>query len=207
VWWLYGAVCGKETTMNMKIKYLSKPCIEAKAEALLADFGYKVRKIQSPPVPIDDILEGHLGLTLDFDNLEKRFGAAGILEATWIGTREVFVDESLDPEEHPQSEGRYHFTLAHAAGHWELHRSYYSAEYPSFVCAASCVSRSLEFQADYYSSCLLMPRAMVISAWSQRSETTSRTESSGWTSDLALSFGVSASAMQIRLEDIGLIPG
>src|SRR5256885_17256701 len=37
-------------------------------------------------------------------------------------TREIHVDESLDPEVNPEAEGRYYFSIGHEVGHWELHR-------------------------------------------------------------------------------------
>jgi Zn-dependent peptidase ImmA (M78 family) len=91
----------------------------------------------------------------------------------------IVIDESLDPEEHPAMEGRYRFTLAHeGGGHWRLHRRYfkYNQEQtglfedpvtPSVICRSSHVKNRVEWQADYYASCLLMPRKPLFAAWEE----------------------------------------
>ena len=73
------------------------------------------------------------------------------------------------PEENPSMEGRYRFSWRTKVGHWRLHRSYVakdadqaslfdgSAE-PSVVCRSSQAKEPIEWQADFYASCLLMPR-------------------------------------------------
>lgn len=91
----------------------------------------------------------------------------------------VFVDQCLDPVENPAREGRYLFTLAHEAGHWRLHQhlikpdpartsSLDAAERPKFICRSSQAKARQEWQADFFASCLLMPREMVLNAWRQR---------------------------------------
>jgi hypothetical protein len=87
------------------------------------------------------------------------------------------IDETLDPEEHPAKEGRYRFTLAHeGGGHWRLHRHLFAEDRtqttmfgqpaaPSFICRSSEAKKREEWQADFYSSCLLMPRKLVVAAW------------------------------------------
>jgi len=90
------------------------------------------------------------------------------------------IDESLDPEEIPRTEGRYRFTLGHeGGGHWRLHRWIFARnpaqgalfggpEFPSFICRSSEAKRREEWQADFYASCLLMPRNLIIEAWRKR---------------------------------------
>ena len=87
------------------------------------------------------------------------------------------IDESLDPEENPSKEGRYRFTLAHeGGGHWRLHRHLFAKDpaqaalfggpaAPSVICRSSQAKERVEWQADFYASCLLMPRKLVIAAW------------------------------------------
>ena len=36
---------------------------------------------------------------------------------------------------------------------------------PSFVCRSSQAKEPIEWQADFYASCLLMPRKLVMAAW------------------------------------------
>ena len=82
---------------------------------------------RAPPVPVEEILV-LLGLSCDFDNLRKLFQLHDVLGALWVSTKEVFIDETLDPVTNPGMEGRYRFTLSHEIGHWHLHRRQVSAQ-------------------------------------------------------------------------------
>jgi Zn-dependent peptidase ImmA (M78 family) len=90
------------------------------------------------------------------------------------------LDESLDPEENPTKEGRYRYTVAHeGGGHWRLHRYLFVKDpaqttmfggqtEPSVICRSSQAKEPVEWQADFYASCLLMPKNLVIEAWRER---------------------------------------
>ena len=102
-----------------------------------------------------------------------------ILGAILFDERRIVIDESLDPEENPSKEGRYRFTLAHeGGGHWRLHRHLFAKDpaqvslfnepaSPSVVCRSSQAKEPVEWQADFYASCLLMPRKLVMAAWDE----------------------------------------
>jgi len=159
------------------VKFLSKKVIEAEADALLVAYGRDCSPITKPPIPVEDILETHLGLSLDLDDLRKLVGAEDVLGATWMSTREVFIDQSLDPDEHAKMRGRYLFTVAHEIGHWQLHRQYLLPDEAQagllvkvptealLVGLTEKEKRRIERQANFFASCLLMPRAMVCEAW------------------------------------------
>jgi hypothetical protein len=123
--------------MAMFVPYLAEEAIERDAEALLAEFAHSHDVIIEPPIPIEDIVEKHLKLGIEFDDTHRLFGiprsslnlgqGPDILGAIFLDEKRVVVDESLDPEETPNKEGRYRFTLAHeGGGHWRLHRSIYA---------------------------------------------------------------------------------
>ena len=117
--------------VTIAVPFLSQKQIEQEATSLLVEFGglRNGGRIE-PPVPVEKILEKHLRLTLDFDDLHERLRIPrsgeepDVLGALWVESGEVFIDESLDPDEHPEQEGRYRFTLAHEIGHWCLHKDY-----------------------------------------------------------------------------------
>lgn len=101
-----------------------------------------------------------------------------ILGAIWPAKREIWIHQSLDSEEHPDLEGRYRFTLAHEACYWRLHRLYLATDRaqaslfggslrPAVVCRSSRKKECAEWQADFYASCLLMPRRLVADALKQ----------------------------------------
>ena len=121
--------------MTIQVKYLTEETIETDAEALLAEFSRARGVTLKPPIPIEDIVEKHLKLRIEFDDLHEVLGVPmvgpepEIFGAIWVDEREIWIHESLDPEERPEIEGRYRFTLAHeGGGHWRLHRRYLATD-------------------------------------------------------------------------------
>ena len=173
--------------MPKKVPYLQEEEIERDAAALLAEYEWArgVRIVRA--APIEDIVEKHLKLGLEFDDMHRllnhpRSGLSldpDILGAIFFDDRRIVIDESLDPEENPNKEGRYRFTLAHeGGGHWRLHRHLFARDPvqssifdepapPSVVCRSSQAREPVEWQADFYASCLLMPRKIVKAAWDE----------------------------------------
>jgi Zn-dependent peptidase ImmA (M78 family) len=172
--------------MTIQVPYLSHEAIELDARALLAEYARARSVTVKAPIPIEDIVEKHLKLRIEFDDLHKVLNVpqAGrdpdIFGAIWVAKREIWIDQSLDPEEHPELEGRYRFTISHeAGGHWRLHRRYLATDpaqaslfggpfKPAVVCRSSQKKERAEWQADFYASCLLMPRWLVADAWKQQ---------------------------------------
>ncbi len=105
--------------MTIKVKYLPEEAIEHDAEVLLAEYAHARGVAVTPPIPIEDIVEKHLKLRIDFDDLHRVLGVPqtgpepDIFGAIWVDKREIYIDQSLDPEEHPGMEGRFRFTLTH----------------------------------------------------------------------------------------------
>ena len=166
--------------MTINVKYLSEQVIERDAQGLLEDYFHERGQPIQIPIPADEILETHLGLSLDFDDLQALLGIPDVLGALWADKREVFIDQSLEPDEHPEMEGRYYFSVAHEIGHWRRHRQYLRnaegqaamftdrEQEPAMICRTSQAKVRVEWQADFFSSCLLMPRQCVLDAWSNR---------------------------------------
>jgi len=163
--------------MNPDVPYLSKQHIEREANILLAEYGREHGPVVIPPVPVDEILELHLGLTLEMDDLRGQFGGAEVLGALWFNDKRVVIDQHLDPETNPEKEGRFNFTCGHEGAHWWLHRPYFTegadqgelfgAEEgkPSHVCRRVDEKARIEWQADYFASHLTMPRTLVLQVW------------------------------------------
>jgi hypothetical protein len=173
--------------MAKLVPYLSEEQIERDAAALLVAYEQARSVVIAPPIPIEDIVEKHLKLGIEFDDTHRRFGVPrsgpgqdpDILGAIFFDDARIVIDQSLDPEEHPSMEGRYRFTLGHeGGGHWRLHRHLYCTSAtqallfevpaePSVVCRLSQAKERVEWQADFYASCLLMPRKLVFEAWQE----------------------------------------
>ena len=104
--------------MPKKVPYLREEQIERDAAALLTEYAQVRNVVIAPPIPIEDIVEKHLKLGIEFDDMHRllRVPRSGlgldpdILGAIWFDDRRIVIDESLDPEENPSKEGRYRFT-------------------------------------------------------------------------------------------------
>jgi hypothetical protein len=171
--------------MAKVVPFLAEEAIERAAAALLAEYSHARGAIIEPPIPIEDIVEKHLKLGIEFDDTHRLFGLPrtgddpDILGAIFFEESRIVIDESLDPEEYPSKEGRYRFTLAHeGGGHWRLHRHLFAKDPaqaalfggpapPSVICRSSQAKERVEWQADFYASCLLMPRKLVFAAWDE----------------------------------------
>jgi Zn-dependent peptidase ImmA (M78 family) len=242
--------------MTRFVPYLSEEQIERDAAALLAEYAQARGVTIAPPIPIEDIVEKHLKLGIEFDDTHRLFGVPrsgldpDILGAMFFDEARIVIDESLDPQENPAKEGRYFYTVAHeGGGHWRLHRHLFAKDpaqaalfggpvAPSVICRSSQAKERVEWQADFYASCLLMPRRLVHAEWHQRlgrtkplllsdlrpnravlmrAETLIREQAKGEAEAvddalfenvaerIARRFGVSRTAMRIRLEKLGLL--
>ena len=168
--------------MNPDVPFLRKEVIEGNAMALLSDYEHARSVTLELPINVDDIVEKHLNLLIELDDMHTRYdiprppdGQPDIIGAI-CGDRRIVIDESLDPEKTPALEGRYRFTLAHEIGHWRLHRHliiqdaaqlpfFDTVGLPKFICRSSQYKERAEWQADFYASCLLMPRKMIFAVW------------------------------------------
>lgn len=172
--------------MGLKVAYMSDEAIEKDAQALLADYARERGMPIEAPIPIDDIIEKHLKIGIEFDDTHRLFGVPrsgigfdpDILGAIFFDQKRIVIDESLDPDANPAKEGRYRYTTAHEIGHWRLHRGLFGKDpsqtsllepnaAPSVVCRTSQAKERIEFQADLYASCVLMPRKLVFTAWDE----------------------------------------
>jgi len=160
-----------------EVPFLHEKQIEREADVLLAEFSERFFAIAKPPVPIDEIVELHLSLVLEIKDMKSLFPFADVHGAIWFERGRIGIDQSLDPATNPNRRGRYHFTLAHEVGHWQLHRRHFLTNHaerrlfddgspkPDVVCRSSDRKKRVEWQADAFAATLLMPRRMVFAAW------------------------------------------
>jgi Zn-dependent peptidase ImmA (M78 family) len=227
--------------VSTSVPFLKRDYIESEAEGLLASYGKKYGRITKPPIPADEILNTFLRVTLDFDDLPKLLGVGtDVFGATWIERGQVIIDQNLDPTNHPERIGRYNFTIGHETGHWQLHRPYLlknpdqeslfeREQRPTVICRTSEAKDPIEWQADFFSACLLMPKVLLREWWNSKPDmprpitiaqireaivsksiSTRPSESDDLILDrfvapMARDFEVSPIAMRIRLETLGFI--
>lgn len=166
--------------MNLKVRYMSDFAIEFDANYLLTDYARKSGRDIKIPVPVEDILENHLHLTLEMDDLCTRFDKPDVLGALYIDSKKVMVDTSLDPTIYDSKLGRFRFTLGHEIGHWRLHahllkfranmrRLFEDGDpVPAVICRERQKREPIEIQADRFAAFLLMPRDLVFRAWKDK---------------------------------------
>jgi IrrE N-terminal-like domain len=165
----------RSASAQREVPFLSKQLIENEAALLLAEYGNSHGPVTGPPVPVDEIVELYLELALEFKDMQQIFGFGDVHGALWVNDRRIGIDQSLDPARNQAMLGRYHFTLAHEAGHWRLHRRLYQrrADQPmllegamqaDYVCRSSDTS-PIEWQANFFAASLMMPREMVKRSW------------------------------------------
>jgi Zn-dependent peptidase ImmA (M78 family) len=166
----------------IKVPYISEAEIEQDAELLLVEYEETTGVPTKLPVPVAEITTYHLALRLEFADLHQTLGIPmlrdqpDILGAILVDTEIVLIDRSLDPKRNPSMTGRYRFSVAHEVGHWRLHRPYVTKDVnqaslfvglsePTVICRSSQVMEPIERQANFFSSCLLMPRRRVHREW------------------------------------------
>lgn len=152
----------------MKVPWLTKKSIAAAAADVITDYEAKIKRCVQPPIPVENIIERGLNLKLGFSDLRKKLKLNDVLGATYVKDRMISVDSSLAEN---QNEGRLCFTVAHETGHWTLHREYINqacragTDDAFIFCRIKDAKQKIEWQADYFASCLLMPKEAVKSAF------------------------------------------
>jgi hypothetical protein len=166
----------RSTIPGTKLRFMKDQEFDDEAALLLAEFGNSHGQVIAPPIPIDEIVELYLKLRLEFNDMRQLFGVDDVHGALWANKKLIGIDQRLDPTENPAMLGRYNFTLAHEGGHWRLHRHLFQrkanqlklladdAERPEYICRSNDKD-PIEYQANRFASCLLMPREMVKRAW------------------------------------------
>ena len=103
---------------NPLVPWMDRNRIADRAEKLRQSYQSSSGQKAGPPFPVEALIEQHLGLTLEYDDLEELIGEPDILGALWVEEKRVVIDNRLLDS----TEGRFCFTCAHEVGHWILHR-------------------------------------------------------------------------------------
>ncbi len=155
----------------MKVPWLPKKVIAGAAEGVIAEYQIKAGQAVSPPIPVENIIEQGLKLNLGFADLRAKMEMDDVLGATYVEKRLICIDESLVKE---NPDGRYFFTCAHEVAHWVLHSKLLHHQTAglqkggaSIFCRVKDAKHPIEWQADYFASCLLIPEEVVKLAFRQ----------------------------------------
>lgn len=170
---------------------------EEAAAAWLAGLGVT----DAPPIDVDRLAEEAAGLDVQLHgNLRSLLGAPGpkLSGLLLLSEDRVYIDAA----EAKRSNGRRRFTVAHELGHWHLHRDRGDSHFcrPEDIGGSQSdlyALKRIEAEANRFAAALLMPESSV-------REQAPRLRLS--IPALARRFGVSADAMQVRLEVLDLLP-
>ena len=173
-------------------RFLANAQIEARASALWRRYGLSVG------FDVEQLLD-----TLDLGTLWADDLEAEVLGLLIPGQRLVVINQGhrADFERNP---GLYRFTLGHEIGHWLLHCEDDRANNMQLIDKERTLCRQgsrepIEIQAEKFASFLLAPTDELKARMPRHSW-------NGWPTvyDLANSFGMSASAMIVRLQEAKL---
>ncbi len=159
-----------------ELPFLTEQAFEDEAGLLLAEYANQHGQVTDPPIPIEDIVEEHFKIVIEYPDLKAQFPEGDVLGAMYFNKKKMVIDQSLVPDDNPSARGRYRFTVAHELAHWRLHRHLYlhRAHEPALLQGAderpdhlqrAHSSDPKEVQANRLAACILMPREMVKRAW------------------------------------------
>lgn len=188
-------------------RFIPKSEIARTATDILRQMGQTTNYIPRFPLDASRVAE-FLGLDVVWDAIEPDRGGA-------IAARILPLEGLIEiNEEIPQLRGGFgESTIAHEIGHWVLHidRSRVERykrlqaqgvpiEVQPLMCRNEIQLRGIEWQAQYFASCLLMPEAQLKTMAAGRDLTRWRQ-----LYELAESLGVTISNLTHRLKDLGWI--
>lgn len=158
--------------------------IEAGAQDVLA--GYFGNKDYTFPIPIEDIAKAH-GLSVSYGEFAEA-DVSGILKRK-DGGGDVYIS-SREPGY------RQTFTIAHELGHLILHEKEKKEEilYRRDTINLTREDRLIESEANWFAASLLMPEEVFTEYWNATKDI----------SLLADYFGVSPTAVRLRIKNLGL---
>ena len=172
------------------------------------------------PIPVDIIIEKVYGLTMEFQYIRNNGRILGetVFEDTTVPIYErensegykllpfsagtIIIDASLINN---RGDGRFYYTCSHELSHYVLDKNYFmqlgeTAAMTNRVSKSSETDAVVERQADRLACRILMPKGMIKMAFYRN-----RANSKDITAVLADQFRVSRQAMEIRLNEMGLL--
>ena len=146
----------------MIVPFIAKEKIEEEAYNLLTEAYKELGITLDGPVNIESIIECHLELSVGYTPLES-----GVLGALYVAEKQIEINENILPDKDKRSTGIFNFTLAHEAGHYILHAPLLAAHSQNVICRKKDEYLTIEWQANFFASSLLMPREPFIKAFDE----------------------------------------
>lgn len=156
----------------LRVPFMPQRDVERAADKLLHEYTVARGKPLAGAIDVDFVIEKVLRLDLAVIDLKTLLSNPRVLGMTTVEARTIAVDESLETKP-----GRFAFTLAHEVGHWQLHRRILEQHAQANtlfdleqlaqeqVELPACGRKPpVEWQADQFAACLLMPARLVRAA-------------------------------------------
>ncbi len=154
------------------VPFMPQRDLERAADKLLHEYTVVRGQPLAGAVDIDFVIEKVLKLDLAVIDLKSLLSDPRVLGMTTVEHRTIAVDQSLETKP-----GRFAFTLAHEVGHWQLHRrileqhaqadTLFDLEqltHAQLALPGRGRKPPVEWQADQFAACLLMPARLVRTA-------------------------------------------
>ena len=159
----------------------------------------------------ENILKGENIKYREIEADETKF--AGVFTKAPNGQKYIMINSNMN------NKGRKNFTIAHELGHYFLNHELKHTEFDKQVNEECLNKEPMEYEADYFATCLLMPEEKVIKAVkSILSRLTKGRYSTPFSitknnyqmwaticNDLTKRYGVSETALRYRLKTLNLI--
>ncbi|MFC7150591.1 ImmA/IrrE family metallo-endopeptidase [Cohnella cellulosilytica] len=194
-----------------KFPFITPDEMEQITQNILHDYGFDFAKKNYPEaIPIDEIIEFHFGLDIQWDRIDH-FDTSGLVMAAIIPRdKKIIMNESCK-ELFEEKIGTMNFTMAHELGHWVLHvndkenlqtqMDFNDSE--TFFCRSWSKKPREEYQADMFAGALLMPKPLMQKVISNlKAQGKIQMKQLYW---LAPLFKVSISALTVRLKQLDLL--
>lgn len=158
-------------------------------------------------VPVEDIIEFDFELEFVWEDVAHLEDDTTDVYALILPEEKKIILNEAKRELFQKYVGALNFTYAHELGHYVLHtsagRQLSLFEEEQFLCRAENKADPVEYQANQFASCLLMPKPIIESQFQQFMET----ESLVWPSfyKLAEKLEVSITALMIRFKQLKLV--
>lgn len=197
--------------MMTRNKYIPIERMNNLVDGILIDTGYSLQWEGSiEAVPVEDIIESDYGLKWVWGDLDNSFDEEErVMAALYPQSREIVLNSACQ-ELFKEKFGTMMFTLAHELGHWVLHAEDVLGlqnqlfEGEAFYCRGNDIKSPIEYQADLFAGCLLMPESIITSLMLGLWEMDGRIE---WRQlyQIADKFQVSISALVTRAKQLKLL--
>ncbi len=189
----------------MQEKRLTREFVEGRANRTLHQYQAYTKQPLALPINVHHICEGLFCLRCDWDVIPEKPGIR-ILAGIYPHKKLVVLNETHFAA-YNEKPGLERFTIGHEVGHWVLHVDHGEAEsgtLPGFEADQTILCRDgddtwIERQANWYSSGLLMPRDLFLTVAGKFDLETQQSHH-----EMASVFGVTVSALRVRLNQLGL---